>query len=170
MEMATVLGIAYRPAEGEFELVDVANHTDADQRSMVREIGYATGKDKDAKRQTLRRRTKLEKLVDAGVIDKRTLALCEWYGDRHAAAYDTVGITADYDRTGASGGNRVGRSNVQVEAAREYAWARAGINPLLVGLFERVVLHGRPMNRLGLAFRLACRQLDERIGHLVPAG
>jgi hypothetical protein len=61
--------------------------------------------------------------------------------------------------------------------AREmYAHAKASISPVLLPLFERVVLNrvglgeagGRARySRLSLSFRLAVDQLEQGIGHLV---
>ncbi len=143
---------------GDYEACDVANRTDAEQRHSVR----------SQQTRTVRKKTKLQKLCPS-VITKDELKTCEWYQGVYSLAYEMLGTTADYGRPGGNGFDPsvvMMRSRVQRLAASDYAYARAGIDPLLVGLFERIVLHGRPMNRLGLSFRRAVRQLAERVQHV----
>lgn len=157
--------------KGEFELRDVANHSDADQRDMV-----------SLKRtQTARRRTHLEKLQGRKAITLEQRRLCEWYADQHELGYATVGCTANY--CGAGGGgfgakDLLSRYQAQYQARQNYDYARSAISPRLVKLFERVVLHDVPIaaagdktmgrvTRLGSTFRLAVGQLESAVGHLI---
>lgn len=154
---ATKLARSILPAAqakpGAFSLVDVANHSDGDQRHSVR-----SGETK-----TIRRTPKIMQLVNAKVITKAEALTCQWYADRHSEGFDTLGITANYGGAGGGGCTaytHLARHKAQMIARDEYQRARAAISPTLIGLFERVVLHGRS-SRLGLSFRLAIRQLDE---------
>ncbi len=141
---------------GDFTLHDIANHSEADQRHMVR----------SGKRETIRRYTKIEKLERAGVIDKREALACEWYATAHAMRFDTVGITARYGC--ASGGgctnfDHLPKTREQEEAFRNFEFARQAINPFFLPMFERVVLHGRPLGKLAITFRTVARQLLRHI-------
>lgn len=140
----------------DFVIVDVSNKTDADHRASVR----------SKETRTVRRLTKIEKLAKAGVIDKIEASACEWYAATHAARYDTLGITANY---GDGGGTRrtnfdhLPKTREQLAAYLHFSDARQSITPAFLGLFERVVIHGRPMGRLVLAFRTAARQVADAI-------
>ncbi len=77
-------------ANDDFVLTDVANHTTADQRDMV-----------SLKRtKTVRKKTKLEKLRDAEVLDDEGYRACRWYQDSYSLGYDTIGVVAQYENTG----------------------------------------------------------------------
>ena len=142
--------------KGRFEFHDVSNYSEDDQRHMVR----------SGNRKTIRRKSKIDELIVRGVIDKREALACEWYLKMHTARYDTTGITANLGGAG-------GRSNVnfdhlpktraQWQAYEDFEFARAGINRFILPMFERVVLYGWPLGKLGITFRLAVRQLLERI-------
>ena len=135
-----------------YEAIDVANHTDADQRKMVR----------SGERRTLRRTPKVIELYRRGQIDKRELLACEWYANAHAARYDTTGITANLGGTGGRSStnfDHLPKTREQQEAFDSFEYAREGINPVGRMVLERVVLHGRPMGRLAITFRTAVRQL-----------
>ena len=144
----------HRP--GEFEAIDISNHTDGDQRKMVR----------SGERRTIRRKPKLSELVVRKVLSPREAAACEWYAKMHSLRYDTTGITANL-------GGVSGRSNVnfdhlpktreQWQAYQDFEHARAGINPMILPMFERVVLHGHKLGKLAITFRSAARQLLARI-------
>ena len=140
---------------GAFTLVNVANHSEADQRASVR----------SGEVRTIRRTPKIMQLVNARIITKAEAETCQWYADRHSEGFDTLGITANYGGAGGGGCSaftHLAKHKAQMIARQEFAAARASINPTLIGLFERVVLHGRP-SRLGLTFRMAVRQLDEHL-------
>jgi hypothetical protein len=158
-KLARTIVPAAQVRSGAWELTGVANRTDADQRDM-----------ESLKRtQTIRRTPKLMQLVNAKTITKAEALTCQWYADRHTEGFHTTGTTANYGGAGGGGCSaytHLAKHKAQMIARQEYAAARAAIAPGLIVLFERVVLHGRS-SRLGLAFRLAIRQLDE---HLIAAG
>lgn len=114
---------------------------------------------------TLRKPTKLEKLHRLGVITERELLVCEWYHEAHSLRYDTVGITAKYGdcHGGSPKRDHLPSSRKQEEAFRNFEFAREGITPAVRQVFDRVVLHGFAIGRLGFMFRLALNQLAERI-------
>lgn len=144
----------YRP--GQFETVDISNRTEDDQRKMVR----------SGERRTLRRKPKIDELVTRGVINRQEAAACEWYAQAHALRYDTQGITSRYGETSSSGKtnfDHLPKSRVQQEAYDNFEFARAGINPGMLGMFEQVVLYGRPLGKLALTFRTAARALLKRV-------
>lgn len=162
---AKELGIAHQAANDRFELHDVVNHSDADHRDMVRAIGYDTADTNDARR-TLRRKPKIDELVTRKVINREEAAACAWYARMHAARYDTTGVTPNYNGAGGRSStnfDHLPKTRQQQEAYEHFEYARAGINPFVVGMFERVVLHGRPLGKLGITFRTAARQLLDRI-------
>lgn len=159
-------GVAHK---GEFVLQDVQNQTDADQRHMMR----------SDEKKTVRRLTRVEKMCRAGMIDKDELAACEWYADAYSLGYDTLGVVADYGRSGGGGGDAVvthlAKYRAQQEARDDYAFGREGIPAPLLKLFERVVLlgeaigeKGKAQRREALRFRFAASCLRERILHLLP--
>jgi len=143
-------------SKGGLVAVDVQNHSDDDQRAMVR----------STQTQTVRRLTKLEKLYARQVVDMRELKACEWYRGAHEARYDTLGVTAQWGSAGGGGTglrDHLPKTKEQQAAFADFDFARAGISPTIRPLFERVVLQGRPLGKLRLTFRLAVRQLLERI-------
>lgn len=167
--MRELSGVGFPMAQArtaDFVLKDVQNHTDADQRHMVR----------SSETKTIRRKTRIEKLRDAGVIDRDQAEACDWYLEAHTMGYETLGIVADYGRSGSGSGgaySHLARYKAQQEAREDYAFARAGIEPWLISLFERVVLHGDSLNANGGSkvtpqFRLAAWQLHGRIAHMLP--
>lgn len=157
-------------ANGVFREANVANFTEAQQRHAVRS--------KEVK--TVRRETHIERLVRLRTLTPRQGQLCEWYAKQHEAGFEvSTGCTANY--CGAGGGgfgtmDLLARHAEQYMAREMYAQARASISPVLLSLFERVVLgriglgeaggHAR-YSRLSLSFRLAVDQLERGIGHLV---
>lgn len=148
-------------ARRDFSVVDVANHTDGDQRHMVR----------SNERQTIRRKSKIDQLREAGTITFDDARICNWYLDRHSEAYDTLGITANLGGVGGGGGtsfDHMSRTIAQAQARLDFQFAREAICPLLLPLFEKVVLHGRPMGKLKLSFRRAVQMVRERVDHLIP--
>jgi hypothetical protein len=151
-------------AVGGFETCDVVNHTEADHRAMVRSLG-AQMLNPDARR-TLRRTSKLATKPIRKLLDDRELAACEWYMSAHSLRYDTTGTTVRYGGVGGRAStnfDHMPKTPEQQEAYDNFEFARAGINRFLVGMFERVVLYGRPLGRLRLSFKLAAGQLLERI-------
>lgn len=163
-------------AKADLVLAPVANWTDADQRHMVR----------SEEKSTVRRLTRIERLVRSGTIERGEAAACEAYAEWHALGYDTVGCTANYLGAGGSGfGPRElwARYRAQEKARENYLFARQGIPPMLLAMFEGVVLHGRPMaswrgderggrsqraTRLSSSFRHAVQKLASHIAHLLP--
>lgn len=120
---------------GGFVLHDVANRSTADQRDMV----------STKKTQTVKRKTRIEKLRDRGVIGPEHARACEWYAAAHEHGYATIGCTANYSGMSGHGfgpKDHFARQRFQVEARADYIWARNGIPSMLLPLFERVVLNG----------------------------
>lgn len=155
-EMArTVLPAAQYRKNG-FALVDVQNHSEADQRHMKR-----SGQDR-----TIRRLTRIEKLVTRHVISKDEAKACEWYAAAHAARYDTTGTTANYgESNGAANTNfdHLPKTKLQWDALAHYDMAREAIPPMTRPMFDRIVLEGRPLGKLAITFRNAARRLLEHI-------
>jgi hypothetical protein len=159
---------------GDFRLHDVQNRSEADQRHMLR----------SEEKKTLQRVTRIDKLRNARVIDAHEAAACQWYADAYCAGYDTVGVTANYGGSGVRSGHlfcHAARYREQREARDNYEFAKQGIPPFLLPLFERVVIegvsiagatnrNGRELHKLTAEFRLAANRLHERIAHLLPVG
>lgn len=161
---------AAQVANGSFMEANVANFTDAQQRHSVRS--------KEVK--TVRRRTHIETLVGRRALTPRQGQLCEWYANQHEAGFEvSTGCTADYCGVGGGGFGTMdllARHAHQCQAREMYAQAKASISPVLVPLFERVVIGGLGLgeaggrirySRLSLSFRLAVDQLERGIGHMV---
>jgi len=151
-DMARSLLPASQATKRTFVLVDVQNHSEADQRHMKR----------SGQVRTIRRLTRIEKLERRGVIDKREGAACEWYATAHAARYDTCGITANYgESSGAANTNfdHLPKTKLQWDALTHYDMARQAIPPMVRPMFERIVLEGRPLGKLAITFRNAARRL-----------
>jgi hypothetical protein len=151
----------------DYTLADVANHTDAEQRHMVR----------SGEKKTIKRKTNIQVMVERGVLTREQGRLCEWYAEQHELGFATVGCTANY--LGAGGGgfgamDLLARYAEQANARGNYAFAKAALGPL-APLFEKVVLtrYGLPWGKrhrtslLHRTFDLAVRRLDEAVGHLV---
>lgn len=165
--LARVIGLnETQIANGKFSKCDVVNHTDADHRALARAIGYSTNEAKDSQRQTIRRKPKIDELVVRGTISQREALACEWYAQAHSLRYDTTGVTMRYGTTGGGGCtnfDHLPKSREQEEAYEHFAYAREGINPFFLPMFERIVLYGRPLGKLGISFRTAARELLARI-------
>ena len=153
---ATALAYATVPAiqvaNDRFEICDVSNHSDGDQRHMVR----------SGQRKTVRRTTKIDQLHKRGIIDRREALACEWYASAHACRYDTVGITARYGESsggGCTNFDHLPKGRDQEMAYLHFSFARQAISPMVLPMFERVVLQGRPLGKLAITFRMAARQL-----------
>ncbi|WP_324807189.1 hypothetical protein SH584_11410 [Sphingomonas sp. LY29] len=140
-------------ANDDFVLADVSNHSDAEQRHMVR----------SGEKKTVRKKTKLEKLYDAGLLTLEGYRACRWYQDSYSLGYDTIGVVAQYENTGgvSSGQRTFSHSGTleQVQARLDYAFAREGLDSMALSLLDKVVLHGRPIGRLSITFRLAVAKL-----------
>ena len=151
---------AMQIANDQFDVVDVQNHSDDDQRRMTR----------SGERKTIRRKDKLETLYQAGMIDLDGYKACVWYRNAYSLGFDTIGITSRYGESNGSGATSFTHFAKHLEQQRardEYATARNAIDPLLIALMERVVIHARPMGRLALSFRLSVRQL---VAHAIETG
>jgi len=162
--------------KGDFVMVDVANHSEGDQRHSVR-----SGETK-----TIMRKSWVERLVAAKVIEEHQAKAVQWYADQHEAGFATVGCTANY---GGAGGGGFGSSHLfaryreQQEARDNYQWARTLIPADLLPGFEMVVLNQARLNGSGFeegmgsertrfrnrraAFRLACDRLHIGVQHIV---
>lgn len=165
-KLASEIGVPLsQVANDRFEGCDVVNHTEADHRAMVRSLG-AQMINPDARR-TIRRKPKIDELKDRGLINAQEAAACQWYRDAHAMRYDTLGVTARWGGAGGNNGRRdfdhMPKTPEQQIAYVNFEFARAGINRFILGMFERVVLHDRPLGKLGRSFKLAAQQLLERI-------
>ena len=170
---------------GGIVLSPVSNHTDADQRHMVR----------SGEKNTIRKLTRIEKLHKAGTLNKDEALACQWYADAHALGYDTLGITANYMGAGGRSGssNVVGhlsRYKAQQEARADYSFAREAlanekVPGFIVHIFERVILEGLSLNTAGQGsymhlgrsqraakltaiVRMAANLLHGRIAHRLP--
>ncbi len=150
----------------DFALVDVSNRSEADTRATMR----------SGAKQTLIRKTRVQRLVSAGTIDEHQAKAIQWYADQHEAGYATVGCTANYGGTGGGGfgtSDLLARYGEQAEARDNYLWAKNFIPNDLIAGFEAVVLDQHGLNEVPTignsertrfrnrraAFRLACDYL-----------
>jgi hypothetical protein len=173
-DLATKLAATILPEEQVkprlFAVSDVSNHSDEDQRYMLR----------SGQKKTIRRLTAIGRLVALRTISRREGAICQWYADQHEQGFEVSnGCTANYLGTGGGGfgmDDLLARHNNQAIARQNYDQARKAIDPRLIGLFERVVLGKLGLgeaggkerySRLSRSFRLAVDQLDRAVGHLV---
>jgi hypothetical protein len=154
--------------------VDIANHTDEDQREMVRLRAAEPDRKSDKARQTVRKLTRVEKLRKAGIITVEQFDACEWYAAAYELGFSTVGCTANYEPTvcGISSNDLLARYKAQSEARKDYYYARQAIPDNLLWLFEAVVLEtGDPpvnLNRPNrIRFSMAAYLLQGQIGHLL---
>ncbi len=146
-----------------FTLVDVKNRSEADQRHMAR----------SGVKHTVRRKSRVERLLAAKVIDPHQAKAIAWYADQHEAGYATVGCTANYAGAGGGGfgtSDLLARYGEQAEARDNYLWAKSFIPHDLVAGFEAVVLDQHGLNEVPTignskrtrfrnrraAFRMAC--------------
>lgn len=163
------LALSLVPAEqvrlGFYVICDVANHSDSEQRAMVR----------SGEKRTVRRRTRVELMREAGIITAEQAQACEWYAAAHEVGFQTVGCTANYSGAGGGGfgsGDLLARYRAQAEARENYHYARTAIPPALRDVFETVVLgtgqppHKMPRNDL-LRFRMAAWLLHGQIAHML---
>jgi hypothetical protein len=121
---------------------------------------------RSGERSTIRRKPKIDELVQRGTISQREALACEWYASAHALRYDTTGVTMRYGTAGGGGCtnfDHLPKSREQEDAYLYFTYAREGINPFFLPMFERIVLYGRPLGKLGITFRTAARELLARI-------
>jgi hypothetical protein len=150
---------------GLYAIRDVANHSEADQRAMVR----------SGEKRTIRRKTRVELMRDAGVINADQALACEWYATAFETGFQTVGCTANYEGAGGGGfgsSDLLARYKAQAEARENYHYARLSIPRQLTGIFDEVVLGtGRPPHMMRredrLRFSLAAFLLHGQIGHML---
>lgn len=146
---------------GDLRLADVSNHSDEDQRHMVR----------SGERRTIRRQSHIEQLRHKLDLEDREAAACQWYADTHAARYETLGIIGNYgegSKSGAANFDHLPKNDVQSTAADQFDFARSAICPTLRPMFERVVIHGWDVSPgITMLFRLAARQVMHRIEGMV---
>lgn len=161
IKLARAIVPAAQVKKGAFKIHDVANRTEADQRHMVR----------SGEKRTIRRVSHIEWLAKRKLISPRQAAVCEWYQRQHELGYEvSVGVTANY--LGAGGGgfgpvDLLARHKAQYEARQNYIDARSAVPPMLLPLFERVVLRNGPLARLANSFRYAISRIDAEVGHLI---
>jgi hypothetical protein len=148
-----------------YEICGVANHSVADQRDSM-----------SLKRtKTLRRRTRIELMQRAGIINAEQAAACEFYAAAYQLGFQTIGCTANY---GGAGGGSFGSSDLlsrykaQAEARENYHFARLAIPAHLLPSLDAVVLEtGRPPQMMRkeekLRFSLAAFLLLGQIGHML---
>lgn len=150
---------------GAYAIRDVANHSESDQRSMVR----------SGETRTVRRKTRIELMRDAGVITVDQASACEWYASNYELGFQTVGCTANYAGAGGGGfgsGDLLARYKAQGEARENFTYARLAIPRHLLDIFDAVTLGtGRPPHMMRkadkLRFSLAAFLLHGQIGHLL---
>src|SRR5687768_6283598 len=68
---------------GDLTIVPVANRSEADQRHALR----------SGKTRTVRKLTRIEKLLRAGTVAPHEAAACAWYARAHELGYATLGLT-----------------------------------------------------------------------------
>ena len=156
VKLARLILPAGQAKPGVFEAVDISNHSEADQRKMVR----------SGERRTIRRRSRLGCAPIRKMLTDREIAACEWYAAAYSARYETLGITANYAAAGGNGGSgfdHLPKTKQQEQALQYFDYARAGISPSVLELFEDVVLRCGLIGRRALAFKVAVLQLIERI-------
>lgn len=151
-------------AHGGLVIRDIANHTDADQRKMVR----------SGETRTVRKLTRVERLTRAGVINADQALACEWYSNAYELGFQTVGCTANYMGAGGGGfgsSDLFARYKAQGEARANYHYARQAIPRHLLGIFEHIVLgvgsHPTLSKQDKLRFSLAAFLLHGQIGHML---
>lgn len=165
----TKLALSILPAEqvrsGAYAIRDIANHSEADQRTMVR-----SGMTK-----TVRRRTRIEMLRDCGVINAEQAQACEFYAAAYQLGFQTIGCTANYAGAGGGGfgsSDLLARYKAQAEARENYHFARLAIPAHLLSALDAVVLEtGRPPQMMRkaekLRFSLAAFLLLGQVGHML---
>ncbi len=133
--------------------VDAQHFTDADTKDAA----------SLQRNRTIRRKSRFAALD----LHPHQAAACQWYADAHALRYDTQGITARYGevlKSGKTSFDHMPKTAEQEDALANLTYARAGISPSLLPLFEAVVLRGCEIGNRRFGFVVAVEQLVERIG------
>lgn len=128
--------------------------------------------------QTVRRLTRIERLVKLGIIDKDQAIACQWYADCHELGFVAqLGVTANYGATGGGGGqapDHFAKNEAQRQARLNFAFARDGVPPELRDLFDMVVLGNMGENEFRAVTRnevlrigIAAWRLHGQVSHLI---
>ncbi len=129
-------------------------------------------------KQTVRRKTRIERLQEAGIIDKDQAVACQWYADAHELGFvASLGVTANYGATGGGGGthfDHMAKHEAQRQARLDYEYAREGIPEELRDLFNSVVLGQLGENEFRAVTRnevlrigIAAWRLHGQVSHLI---
>jgi len=99
---------------------------------------------------TVRRRSRVECLARAGVLEPHEAQACEWYAERVALAWDTTGCTANYEGGGSGGGadapDRAMAKNQEISWARDDCREiRAMLGGTMADAFEAIVCRNEAM-------------------------
>lgn len=99
---------------------------------------------------TVRRRSRVECLARAGVLEPHEAQACEWYAERVALAWDTTGCTANYEGGGSGGGadapDRAMAKNQEISWARDDCREiRAMLGGAMTDAFEAIVCRNEAM-------------------------
>jgi hypothetical protein len=148
-----------------YAICGVSNHSDADQRAMVR-----SGETK-----TLRRLTRIELMHKAGIINAEQAQACEFYAAAYQLGFQTIGCTANYGGAGGGGfgsTDLLARYKAQAEARENYHYARLAVPKHLLPSLDAVVLEtGHPPHKMRkeekLRFSLAAFLLHGQVAHLL---
>lgn len=120
---------------------------------------------------TIRRLTRVERLLRAGVLERHEADACEWYAEVTALAWDTTGTTANYEGGGSGGGSahapdRLMAKRQDIAWARDdYREARALLGGTMATAFEAVVCRNEGLGPTAAAAfpDLARSQAGERM-------
>lgn len=165
-------------AQGLYALRDVVNHDEQDQRAMVRNRANERDRGSNKGRQTVRRLTRIERLVKLQIIDRDQAAACQWYADAHELGFvASLGVTANYGATGGGGGqapDHFAKNEAQRHARANYHFAREGIPEELRDLFDSVVMGSLGENEFRAVTRnevlrigIAAWRLHGQVSHLI---
>lgn len=144
------------PHHGDFQLADRVAYSSKDASAALR----------SGEKQTLRRTTKIDQLVKRGILDKREGLACEWYQGQHEQQYEARVKIAQWDATASASEKSFGHwpsKRCLNDNPTLFEEARADIPTTIRPMFERVVLHGRPLGKLAITFRMTARRLLEHI-------
>src|SRR6185369_11892941 len=151
-------------AKGGLAIRDVANHTASDQFYSVSQ--------KQTK--TVRKKTRIELLHHAGIIDADQVLACEFYLSAYELGYQTIGCTANYMGAGGGGfgsSDLLARYKAQSEARENFQYAKHAIPGHLRNTFDRIVIGPMDIrtitNQQRLEFSLAAFLLHGQIGHML---
>ncbi len=158
-------------ANDEFAVVEVKDVSQQDSRD----------KGRSGVKETVRRLTRIERLVKLGIIDKDQAKACQWYSDAHELGFiASLGCTANYGGTGTGGGtdfDLFARHKAQQEARDNYLFAKLAIPIELLNLFEATIFGNLGENEFRGVTRneqfrigLAAWRLHEQVSHLIEIG